>query len=151
ADVLQLANRAVMTTAPPPGIFATATYGVIDVVKRTWTEACAGHPPTIVRRASGDTEVVELHAGPPLGVDVGADYREAVVSLDELDVVTLYTDGIIENRNEPIDAGIAALCKELRELTGDLTEQCQRLVDALGNADDDAAMLIARLGIIRAT
>jgi serine phosphatase RsbU (regulator of sigma subunit) len=151
SDVLLRANRAVVTTAPPPGIFATATYGVIDVAAKTWTEACAGHPPTIVRRASGEAEAIELHSGPPLGVDGSAEYREVVVDLDELDTVVLYTDGIVERRDESIDEGIAVLCKHLSEPVDDLSEQCESLVGTLGNPDDDAAMLIARLGMIRAT
>jgi serine phosphatase RsbU (regulator of sigma subunit) len=150
-DVLRRANRAVVTTAPPPGIFATATYGVIDVSAKTWTEACAGHPPTIVRRSSGVAEAVELHAGPPLGVDGAAEYDEIVIDLEELDSVVLYTDGLIERRDETIDQGIAVLCKQLFESADDLTERCAGLVNTLGNPDDDAAMLIARLGMIRAT
>ena len=150
-DVLRRANRAVVSTAPPPGIFATATYGVIDVASGTWTEACAGHPPTIVRRASGATEPIELHAGPPLGVDGSAEYSEIVIDLEELDTVVLYTDGLVERRDESIEEGIAVLCKHLAEATDDVTEQCDRLIAELGNADDDAAMLIARLGMIRAT
>jgi stage II sporulation SpoE-like protein/uncharacterized protein DUF4118 len=151
AEVLQLANRAVVTTAPPPGIFATATYGVIDVARRTWTEACAGHPPTIVRRAGGDTEVVALHPGPPLGVAPNPEYSEAVVQLEELDILALYTDGIIERRDESLEQGIAALRKHLSEADDDLDDQCSRIVDELGNPADDAAMLIARLSVIRAT
>jgi stage II sporulation SpoE-like protein/uncharacterized protein DUF4118 len=151
ADVLRRANRAVVLTAPPPGIFATATYGVIDVSRRTWTEACAGHPPTIVRRANGDTEVVELHPGPPLGVHGSPEYSETVVELHELDILALYTDGIIERRNESLEQGIAALRKHLSEAGDDLDDQCSRIIDELANPDDDAAMLIARLSVIRAT
>jgi serine phosphatase RsbU (regulator of sigma subunit) len=149
--VLQLANRAVVTTAPPPGIFATATYGVIDVSAKTWTEACAGHPPTIVRRADGGAEAIELHAGPPLGVDGSATYSEVVVELDELDTIVLYTDGIVERRDASIEHGIDVLCKQLFEAVDDLTQQCEGIVSTLGNPDDDAAMLVARLDIIRAT
>jgi hypothetical protein len=151
SQVLRRANRAVVATAPPPGIFATATYGVIDVSARTWTEACAGHPPTIVRRASGEAEVVELHAGPPIGVDGAAEYPEVVIDLDVLDTVVLYTDGIVERRDESIEHGIAELCKHLSEVVDDLTERCDGLVSTLGNPEDDAAMLIARLEMIRAT
>jgi serine phosphatase RsbU (regulator of sigma subunit) len=151
AEVLRRANRSVIVTAPPPGIFATATYGVIDVARRTWTEACAGHPPTIVRRANGEAKPLELHPGPPLGVDGSTEYDETFVELDDFDIVALYTDGVIEHRHESLTQGIAALCKQLTEDAEDLTQRCERIIDEIGNPEDDAAMLIARLSVIRAT
>lgn len=152
ADVLARANDSVVRTSPRTGVFATATYGVLDLYRRTWIEARAGHPPTIVRRASGYTEVLEHRSGLPLGIEHDTKYVETLVELEHDDMVTLFTDGLIDWPEHDIDRGLARLRERLATLTGhDLEAVCDVLVRDLGNPHDDVALLVGRVDLRGAT
>jgi len=77
------------------GQFVTAVCAHIQIEARTITYAGAGHPPAILRRASG--EVVELaENGLILGPFRKASYTNMLAPFDPGDRLLLYTDGIIE-------------------------------------------------------
>ncbi|MBH5333721.1 SpoIIE family protein phosphatase [Streptomyces pactum] len=143
--VLRLARE-----AGPGGQDAVGTsflYGVYDPVTRRCDFASAGHEPPLLVRPDGGTEVVEIAAGPALGVG-GLPFETTTVELPPGGVLVMYTDGLVE-RAGGRDEG-------LRLLTAGLTEHCRpdRPVDELGGrllADlggcpprDDIALLLVR-------
>ncbi len=130
--------------------FCTAQYGRLDPVSDGFrlTLACGGHPPPLIRRASGKVEAIPAH-GPLLGVFADATFPEARSLLHADDMLVLYTDGLIE-RNPRVEGERA-----LRSLLGDLPQADLRdlLADlevrALGSPParlpDDAALLVLRV------
>ena len=85
----------------PEDRLATVCVGVLDPSARRLLVASAGHPRPIVlsRRA----EVVDVEAGPPLGLpaDLGLSWSSEEFVLDRTAAVMLYTDGLVEGRRAP--------------------------------------------------
>jgi PAS domain S-box-containing protein len=91
--------------------FCTAVYGRLE--RRPHgiriRLACGGHPPPLVRRATGEVETIPAH-GPLLGVFAEPEFPETTVDLRPGDALLLYTDGLIErNPNVPGDAGLRSI------------------------------------------
>ncbi len=115
----------------------------------------AGHPYPILRRASGET--VSLQAGHRrlLGLtgDVHTDVASSVFS--EGDTLLLYTDGLIERRDEPIDVAIAGLVRmvadsKMESMPALVAHLQTRLLDSVERTDDDVAIVaIRRLRVTR--
>ncbi|MEU9174334.1 SpoIIE family protein phosphatase [Streptomyces sp. NPDC048420] len=81
-------------TQIPGDVGATCLYAVYDPVSRTCSLARAGHPPPILVGPDGTAQVVDLPAGPPLGL--GSLPFEAVeFTLPENSMLALFTDGLI--------------------------------------------------------
>jgi PAS domain S-box-containing protein len=117
------------------------------VTRMRW--ANAGHPPPLVIHPDGTLAALAPWRGElMLGVDAGTRRTESVVSLDVGTTVLLYTDGLVERRDQDLDTGMARLRVAARELAGrDLDHLCDELVDRLvqGRPDDDVALVAIRL------
>ncbi|MFG2555987.1 SpoIIE family protein phosphatase [Streptomyces sp. NPDC048581] len=124
---------------------ATCLYSVYDPVTRRLTLAAAGHPPPVLVLSDGTTQVVEMNAGPPLGVG-GLPFEAMEVELPEGSLVALYTDGLIEDRDRDIDHAIAELCHALTAPAESLDALCDGVLKAVLPEDpsDDVALLLAR-------
>lgn len=114
AEVLRKANLT-FEAEQMEGQFVTLFYCVARRGHRDLAVASAGHLPMMIRRrASADTEFVDC-SGLPLGVDPDAEYEEGRVSLAPGDVALLYTDGLVEVRDEGGDMfGIGRLADVFR-------------------------------------
>ncbi len=130
--------------------FATACYGVIDLLGGTLTVANAGHLPPLLRRAGGETTALWLPAAGPLGLLVGQ-FSDTVVPLAPGDTLVLTTDGLVEVVGEDVTDGVDALADALRRhgAAPSLETLADRLLDAMrtrpGYGGDDVAMVIARI------
>ncbi|MBT2482359.1 SpoIIE family protein phosphatase [Streptomyces sp. ISL-94] len=103
--------------ADPTAETATAVIGHIDAARRlTW--ACAGHPPPLLLRGRTATTLDASHRGPLLGLLPGDGYATAQVELQPGDILLLYTDGLVERRDEDITDSIATLRKRLASCSG---------------------------------
>lgn len=79
-----------------PG-FVTAFLAILDTESGHLSYSSAGHPETLLRRASGEIE--PLGSGsPPLGVFPDASWEAGAVELQAGDLLLLYTDGVLEAR-----------------------------------------------------
>ncbi|TQM13500.1 PP2C family protein-serine/threonine phosphatase [Pseudonocardia kunmingensis] len=110
-----------------------------------WTSA--GHPPPLLVTEDGQATYLEGGEGMILGVQPDAVRHDALHPLPARATVLLYTDGLVENRREPIDAGLTRLRQHASALARhDLGEFCDQLVERLApDGTDDVALLALRL------
>ncbi|MHC4990855.1 MAG: PP2C family protein-serine/threonine phosphatase [Planctomycetota bacterium] len=72
--------------------FATAVYAIVDCARRTMTIAGGGHPPPMLLRGDGTTEMIETTGG-LIGIFPDEDFEEVEVELAVDDRLLLYSDG----------------------------------------------------------
>jgi anti-sigma regulatory factor (Ser/Thr protein kinase) len=130
--------------------YATCMFGVLDLEASTFRWSNAGHPPPLLLRAGAATFLTES-SGVLLGVTAGAGMTEATTGLRDGDFLVLYTDGLVERRNESLQAGLDRLAAAAaRSGADDADVLCEHLLEALVPAsatrDDDVAILVARVG-----
>ncbi|MEU5463679.1 sodium/proline symporter PutP [Streptomyces althioticus] len=124
---------------------ATCLYAVYDPVSGRCSMARAGHLPPVLVSPGGTAEVMDLPAGPPLGLGY-LTFESCERELDEGSLLAFYTDGLVETPDRDIDEGIARLGAALAEPRPTLREIGRGVVDTLltGPPPDDAALLLAR-------
>ncbi|WP_128377334.1 ATP-binding SpoIIE family protein phosphatase [Streptomyces cavernae] len=123
---------------------ATCVYAVHDPNEGRLVYASAGHLPILVRDETGHVLRADEPTGPPLGTG-GWMHTSGSVPLGPGSTAVLYTDGLVERRDEDLDEGIAALEHALVDATGTPQVVCDRLVRAAGvkaDHDDDVAVLV---------
>ncbi|WP_437049467.1 SpoIIE family protein phosphatase [Streptomyces sp. enrichment culture] len=132
-----------------PATGATCLYAIYDPVSCRCTAARAGHPPPAVLTPGGEAELIDLPAGPPLGLGGIQPYESATVDLPAGSLLTMYTDGLLkESRGyEDTDARTGRLLTSLNLAGPVLEDICDRVVDTLppGGPHDDVALLLARV------
>ncbi|MBB1259531.1 SpoIIE family protein phosphatase [Streptomyces alkaliterrae] len=123
---------------------ATCVYAVYDPREGRCRVASAGHLPPVLVSAQGTPRLLELPSGAPLGVG-NTVFESVTVDLAPGDRLVLYTDGLVETRDEDIDVRIQALVTLLGSADGSLEEVCDLLLRELRHPseDDDVALLIA--------
>lgn len=110
--------------------------------------ASAGHPPPVVVHG-GSARLLRSVPSPPLGVAAPAPVAVNRDALGPGDAVVLYTDGLVERRDEPID-------ESLEGLIDDVTRAAHLDPDALADSllesrrsssptRDDIALVVVRL------
>ena len=127
------------------GIIGTAICGLYDPVSRNLRWARAGHlPPVLVR--DGRAAELPLPEGILLGADPDASYQEVTTSLRSGDTLLLFTDGLIERRDQPIDDVLATLLRAASHPVGRRRGYADQLLDqAASNTGDDACLVAVRV------
>ena len=123
---------------------ATCVYAIHDPNEGKLVYASAGHLPILVRDESGTVLRADEPTGPPLGTG-GWMHTSGSIPLTPGSTAVLYTDGLVERRNEDLDEGIEALQRALSGATGTPQVVCDRLVRSAGvtaDHDDDVAVLV---------
>ena len=122
----------------------TCVYAVYDPRDRRLTLANAGHLPPLLALPDGSVRRLADGAGPLLGSGPFT-LEERSVTLPVGARLTLYTDGLVERRDRPIDTGIDHLAAELQAHDGGVATLPGELVAALVPvaSDDDIAVLVA--------
>ena len=132
-----------------PSETASAIVVTWDPERAVVVRADAGHPP-ILRCGAGGTEYLDAGSGGPiLGADAAWVYADEVEQLHPGSTLLFYTDGLIEQRDEDLTEGMAALRDVVARLD-DLSPQA--LCDAVlrwrlgyGRREDDICLLAVRL------
>jgi anti-sigma regulatory factor (Ser/Thr protein kinase) len=142
AEILNLLND-LLVEADTASHMATLVYGVFDPATGGLTLVNAGHPPPLLRRADGTVSFVQAPSGVPLGALPDTRYTATTVTIEPGSTLLLYTDGLVESRDLPLDDGL----ERLRScVVGDW--DCESLCDAVvarcsagQSSRDDVALL----------
>ncbi|WP_337063295.1 SpoIIE family protein phosphatase [Kineococcus sp. G2] len=119
------------------------------VTRLRWSSA--GHPPAMVVHPDGSVlPLAGVHADLLLGVLPDAERRDSEVLLERGSTVVLYTDGLVERRDQPLHEGLVALQEVLEELAAedlDLDSLVDRMLRRMlpPAAEDDVAVVAVRL------
>ncbi|MFK0022756.1 SpoIIE family protein phosphatase [Streptomyces sp. NPDC090798] len=126
-------------------IGATCLYAVYDPVSSRCVLARAGHVLPAVVNGNGTVDILDLPAGPPLGLG-GLPFEAAEIDLPEGSLLALYTDGLIEARDHDIETGLTLLRQALAQPAPSLESACDTVLETLlpARPDDDVALLLAR-------
>lgn len=129
------------------GVTASALLAVVDPAAATLSYVAAGHPPPMLRTASGDPIVLDAGRQPLLGIPLQP-VDPPVVPFPTGSMLVAYTDGLIERRDEAIDASIAGLRDVVGGVAGDDVESVadQLLERCLAGREpeDDVALVVLR-------
>ncbi len=124
---------------------ATCLYATYDPGTGRCRIANAGHLPPVLVRPGHKPRLLPLPPGAPLGVG-GVGFDTATVPLHTGDRLLLYTDGLVETRDDPIDERLDLLLRTIGSLGPSLDDTCARLVDSMRPEDpDDVALLLVEL------
>jgi serine phosphatase RsbU (regulator of sigma subunit) len=129
--------------------FATCICAVIDPADGSCVIAKAGHLPPVLVLADGSTRVLDLPAGLPLGLGVES-FEAQTVSLPPGATLALYTDGLVETRSQPLDAGTSAMRESLGRAMAEpgaaLAGACDLVAQSLqAQREDDITLVLARI------
>ena len=146
-EILRRLDR--MATAMPSAPFATCIAAIVDPAARTCVLAKAGHLPPMLTLANGETSMIDLPLGLPIGLGAGS-YDATKISLPHGATLALYTDGLVESRTRPLDDGLVALTGALSTTltgaTGTLDDSCQKITQALhSRGEDDITLVLAQV------
>lgn len=130
---------------------ATCLYAIYDPTSQQCTLARAGHPPPALVLPDGSVSLLDLPAGPPLGLG-GLPFESVEIRLPEHSQLVLYTDGLIEDRHRDIDVALDALNRALTHPDRAPEETCRAVLDAVApeHPADDIALLVARTNALPA-
>lgn len=128
------------------GRLATLAYADVDVDTRRVRYACAGHPPPAVVVPGGRAELLWEGRSLPLDANRASDSRpEATFQLPAGSVLLLYSDGLIERRDRPLQEGLDALVAALEASARSGASQLgERVADTLAGTSgggDDVCLL----------
>ncbi|WP_234433210.1 PP2C family protein-serine/threonine phosphatase [Streptomyces sp. NRRL WC-3549] len=107
----------------------------------------AGHPPPLVLLPDGQVHFLDAEPGVPLGVDAGLGRPDHTYALAPGSTVVMYTDGVVERHDQPLQHGLDAFAVTAGSLAGEPLEQlCGVLADHYpGDGHDDMAVLVLRV------
>ncbi|HYN29491.1 MAG TPA: SpoIIE family protein phosphatase [Dermatophilaceae bacterium] len=131
-------------------VLATVVVAVVDPVRRTVEVARAGHPPPLLITAKGarPLDPEDRWVGVMLGVAADAYYPSQRVDVEPGTGLLLYTDGVIERRDDSLSSGISRLVRSAEgspDVGGDLgtllAEVLDKVLDGRAQQDDVCAVL----------
>jgi PAS domain S-box-containing protein len=131
----------------PGAQFASCLVAFLDAEHQRLTVSVAGHMPPLIVNAHG-ASFFEDAQDPPLGF-TSTPRRTTNLDFPRGSTIILFTDGLIERRNEPLDVALERLAVAA---VGQCGQGISRLSDRLVRAlvrdsfhDDDVAIICARL------
>ncbi|MEU4272931.1 SpoIIE family protein phosphatase [Streptomyces sp. NPDC026092] len=127
------------------GTIATCVYAVFDPGAARCHISLAGHLPPVLLHPDGTRELLDLPTGAPLG-GCGIPFTTTSIGVGPGDQLILYTDGLVEARDQAIDARLNALLDVLDDPHRSLDATCDLLLRSLRSEGDhdDVALLIVR-------
>ncbi|PYC87620.1 phosphatase [Streptomyces tateyamensis] len=125
---------------------ATGVCAVYRPDTRELTWCSAGHLPPLLLRG-GRARLLEPVHNILLGALPDAEYHESTTQLAAGDTLILFTDGLIERRDDDLSKSLAALRRAAgRVAEAELEEQADRLLARnAGDTDDDSSLIALRI------
>ena len=131
----------------PLSEMVTLMYLVFDPASGRLRFTNAGHPPPLVF-GGGESRYLEGDVSPPLGVTADANFTETSLDLPAGATLLLYTDGLVERRDESIQEGLDRLLRVAADHeSSDVDDLCDRILSSLIESDhvaDDIALVAMR-------
>jgi anti-sigma regulatory factor (Ser/Thr protein kinase) len=121
---------------------------ILDTRAETLTYSSAGHVPAVLAAPQSQPEQLTDARSVPLAVQRDEPRPQTTTPIAAGSTLLLYTDGLVERRDEPIDTGMARVAEVMAqtiELPVDAVADA--LLDKLGPAlgyDDDVAIVLYR-------
>jgi serine phosphatase RsbU (regulator of sigma subunit) len=144
AEVIASLDR--FATTMPAAECATVVCAIVDLAEQTITYSNAGHPPPLLVH---DDQVVWLDQAVATPLAVNEPMRlEARLDVRPGDLLVLYTDGLVERRNESLDDGLLRLANAAVASRDEPVENvANRLIEELvgTTARDDVALVVKRI------
>ncbi|SDT82855.1 PAS domain S-box-containing protein [Streptomyces sp. TLI_053] len=129
----------------PAQVTATAVCVLLGPDDGSLRWARAGHLPPI-RLAPGGAEVLPLPHGVLLGALADAEYEEYTARLVPGDVLLLYTDGLVERRDRPVEESVDQLIRAAGPPGPDLERYLDLLLElSPADTDDDTCLVAVRI------
>ncbi len=97
-EVVCQLNQTILHEAFGQGVFVSMAYLLLDIESFRFRFSSAGHPPILLRRATGEIERLH-HPSPVLGVNPNVLYTAAECALVRGETLVVFTDGITEARD----------------------------------------------------
>jgi sigma-B regulation protein RsbU (phosphoserine phosphatase) len=130
--------------------FVTAFYGVLDASNRTLAYTNAGHNPPLILDREGNARFIE-RGGLPLGMFRDTRYYEYYISIEQGQVIMLYTDGVTEavnpegeeyGRDRLVEAALKARNLSAREMVSEIHRDVIDWTRGQGAGDDITFFII---------
>jgi serine phosphatase RsbU (regulator of sigma subunit) len=125
-------------------LLATAALAVVDIPASTVTFTTAGHPPPLLRLPDGRVQLLDTANGMMIGVLSDLPGRVGRAPFPLGSQLVMYTDGLVERRDRPYQAGIDQAASQLASAHLAPTQLIESLLDVLIGrepAGDDIAVL----------
>lgn len=130
-----------------PGMVVSALYATLGREDWTLQLACAGHVPPVMTFADGTAALLERESGVLLGVPTDEARRSMNTTLNPGAALCLFTDGLVERRQEDLVVSLERLRRTLAPGAESADLLCAdvmaRIVGDRAN-DDDIALLVVR-------
>jgi hypothetical protein len=126
-------------------VMATVNYAVLDPDSGQLRISSAGHFPPVIAAPGQRGAMPQIAVDPPIGVTDTPVRQVTTLALAPGAVLCLFTDGLVERRDEPIDDGITLLCETVTP--GPPEGVCASVMQALVGSQypgDDIALLVLR-------
>jgi phosphoserine phosphatase RsbU/P len=126
-------------------VMATVSYAVLDPDSGQLAISSAGHLPPVIAAPGQRGAMAQIAVDPPIGVTDPCRRQVTTLALAPGAVLCLFTDGLVERRDEPIDDGITRLCQTVTP--GPPEGVCVSVMHALVGRQypgDDIALLVLR-------
>src|SRR6201996_3476543 len=144
ADVLGKLDRK-MQYFEEGDVMATVSYAVLDPDSGLLAISSAGHFAPVIAPPGQHGVVADIAVDAPIGVADDPVRQVTTLTVASGSVLCLFTDGLVERRDEPIDTGITRLCRAVTP--GPPEDVCVSVMHALIGRQypgDDVALLVLR-------
>lgn len=147
--------NSLLSSSLPPGRFVTVGALSYDPTSGDGAYAAAGHPPAVIARADGSSEILKT-AGFPVGFTDDAEYNHVDFNLKIGDSLILYSDGVTEAQDRAksmygmerlSDALLkVGVCNSAQDVVNLVMSDFERFLDGKRLKDDVTLMAIKRIG-----
>jgi anti-sigma regulatory factor (Ser/Thr protein kinase) len=132
-----------------PDAFCTTVFvAVLDTRSETLMYSSAGHVPAVLAAPDSPPQLLTDARSVPLAVRRHEPRPQATTALTAGSTLLLYTDGLVERRDEPIDAGMARVAEVMAQtMEAPVDAVADAMLDKLAPAmgyDDDVAIVLYR-------